>query len=76
MMKTNDTALSAKQTPVPTATITTPASAGPTMRAIWKITLFRPIAFGTSAGSTSSGTNDWRVGLSIASTMPKATMIA
>ena len=72
MTNTNDTALSPKQMPVPPARISTPASAGPSTRASWKMALLSPIAFGRSAGGTSSDTNDWRVGLSTASAMPYA----
>ena len=75
-MKTNETALSAKHTPVPTATISTPPRAGPRMRATWKMALLRPTALGRSFGGTSSGTNDCRVGLSTASAKPNTNTIA
>ena len=70
MTKTNDTALSPKQMLVPPARISTPARAGPSTRASWKMALLRPIAFGRSAAGTSSETNDCRVGLSTANPSP------
>ena len=75
MMNTNDTALNTKQTPVPTTTISTPARAGPRIRATWKIALLRPMALGSSWAGTSSETNDCRVGLSTASASPKTNTI-
>ena len=61
--------------PDPKAAITRPATAGPTMRAAWKVAELRPIAFGSRSRPTTSETNDWRDGLSKAVPMPKAKAI-
>ncbi len=47
-------ALSAKQGPTPATAISTPASAGPTMRAVWTITLLSATALTIRSGPTSS----------------------
>ena len=73
---TNDSALSAKHGPTPSSAITVPASAGPTMRAVWTTTEFSATALTTRSCPTSSITNDWRAGLSIASTEPRASTSA
>ena len=59
---------------VPTAPITSPAAAGPAMRARLKIALFSAMALGMSAWPTISVTNACRVGLSttVARPSPKA----
>ena len=59
---------------VPTAPITSPAAAGPAIRARLKMALFSAMAFGMSARPTISVTNAWRVGLSttVARPSPKA----
>ena len=66
------TASIAKQMPVPTATMSRPAIAGPTMRADCAIALLSPTALGSSAGVTISDKNDCRVGLSITWANPPA----
>ena len=71
----NDTALIRKQYPVPTATMSTPATAGPTMRARLNSIELRPTAFGTYSGGTSSGASDARAGLSNACPNPKKNVI-
>ena len=65
-------ALSKKHSSTPTVAISTPAMAGPTMRAQCTITLFRLTAFTTRSGPTISITKLWRVGLSTALTTPRA----
>jgi len=52
--------------------ISTPAIAGPTIRALCTITLFRLTALTTRSGPTISITKLWRVGLSMAFTTPRA----
>ena len=64
------TALPRNTQPVPTTAMSTPASAGPTIRARLKVTEFRLTAFGRSVPPTISTTNDWRTGTSIALVMP------
>ena len=61
--------------PDPKAAITRPATAGPTMRAAWKVAELRPIAFGSRSRPTTSETNAWRDGLSKAVPRPKANAI-
>ncbi len=56
--------------PLPTAVISTPATAGPTRRADWKFAELRLTAFPTSFGPTISTTKDCRVGLSTTATTP------
>ena len=65
-------ALSAKQGTTPRVAIRIPASAGPTIRAAWTITLLRLTALTTRSGPTISITKLWRVGLSTALTAPIA----
>jgi hypothetical protein len=55
-------ALSAKHGSTPTVAIRIPASAGPTMRAVWISTLLRLTAFTTRPAPTISTTNACRVG--------------
>ena len=64
--------LSRKQVAIPTVAISTPATAGPKMRAAWIRALFRPTAFTTRSDPTISVTKLWRVGLSTAFTAPRA----
>ena len=56
----------------PTAAMSRPASAGPTMRAPFMITLLRVTALVSRAGPTISNTKVWRVGMSKALTVPTA----
>ena len=58
-------------TPPPRAAMSTPASAGPTMRAALKLAELRPTALVRSAGSTISDTNDCRAGASKAAPTPR-----
>jgi hypothetical protein len=62
--------LSAKQAAIPTMPIANPATAGPMIRAALKIDELRPTALPMSSRPTSSTTNDWRVGMSIAFETP------
>jgi hypothetical protein len=64
--------LSAKQGTTPTVAIMIPARAGPSTRAVWTSTLLRLTALTTRSAPTSSITKLCRVGLSIASTAPRA----
>ena len=72
MTATNDAAFATNTHPVPIALINTPATAGPTMRALLKIALFRLTAFGTSSGPTNSVTKACRVGVSRTAARPRA----
>ena len=63
--------LSRKTGPVPISDRAMPASAGPMMRAELKIAELSEIAFGSRSGPTISEANAWRVGLSIALTVPR-----
>ena len=71
-MAMNVAALTRKTQPVPTATMTTPAAAGPIIRAPLKDAAFSATAFEAFSRSTRSDTNAWRVGLSKAATRPSA----
>ena len=64
--------MSRKHSSTPTVAISTPAIAGPTIRAQCTITLFRLTAFTTRSGPTISMTKLCRVGLSTAFTAPRA----
>jgi len=57
--------------PTPAVPITTPAAAGPTIRAALNIDEFSAIAFIKSPLPTSSAMKAWRPGMSNALTMPK-----
>jgi len=56
--------LKRKAQPLPRAVIRTPATAGPIMRALWKLAELRETVLRMSAGPTMSTTKAWRVGLS------------
>jgi len=58
--------------PMPTRPITSPATAGPTMRARLKPAELSATALDTSARPTSSITNDWRAGWSTTLAKPSA----
>ncbi len=64
--------MTAKQGPTPTPAIRMPASAGPTSRADWTMTLLRLTALTTRPGPTISITKLCRVGLSTELTAPIA----
>jgi hypothetical protein len=68
----NVAALSMKHGATPAAAIIRPASAGPTIRAQWTITLLRLTALTSRPDPTISMTNACRVGLSTAFTDPRA----
>ncbi len=70
-MTAKDRALSAKQGPTPASAMMPPATAGPTMRAQWTMTLLRLTAVTTRSAPTISETNAWRAGLSKAVTIPR-----
>jgi hypothetical protein len=72
IMTTKVSALSAKHVATPTSAITTPAVAGPTMRAVCTTTEFRATAFTTRSCPTISITKACRAGLSIAVMRPRA----
>ena len=57
---------------IPTTAISTPATAGPTTRAVLKLALLRPTALATRSGPTISLTNDWRAGMSKAVATPSS----
>ncbi len=59
-----------KAQPLPTAVMSTPATAGPTRRAAWKLAALRETALRTTEGPTISTTKVCRVGLSTTVTMP------
>ena len=65
-----EAALPRKTHAVPTPSMSSPAAAGPTMRAALNVALFSPTAFGSSSVPTSSDTKAWRVGLSNAVATP------
>ena len=67
-----DRAFSRKHGPTPSSAITTPAAAGPTIRALCTITLLSATALTVRSGPTSSVTKLWRAGLSSALTAPRA----
>ena len=67
----NETALIRKHGSTPTVAISTPAMAGPTIRAQCTITLFRLTALTTRSGPTISITKLCRAGLSSAFTLPR-----
>ena len=56
--------------PDPNAAITRPATAGPTIRAAWKVAELRPMALGSRSVPTTSETKDCRAGLSNAVPIP------
>ena len=66
------TALTRKTQPVPTATMTRPATAGPIIRAPLKDAAFSATAFDAFSRVTTSETNACRAGLSKADTTPSA----
>jgi hypothetical protein len=68
--------LSAKQGATPAVAITTPASAGPSVRAPLMSALPRLTAFTSRSGPTSSTRNACRAGLSTAFTAPRAQISA
>jgi hypothetical protein len=72
IMPKNVTALRRKTQPVPTATMTMPATAGPIMRAPLKDAAFSATAFDAFSRVTTSETNACRAGLSNAETTPRA----
>ena len=72
IIATKVSALSAKQGTTPKPAISSPATAGPTIRAICTITLLRLTALTTRSGPTISITKLCRVGLSTALTLPIA----
>ncbi len=57
---------------IPTTAISTPATAGPTTRAVLKLALFSPTALATRSGPTISVTNDCLAGMSKAVTQPSS----
>jgi hypothetical protein len=59
-----------KAQPVPALAITSPAAAGPTIRAALKEVELSEIALGRSSSLTSSATKVWRTGASSAATEP------
>ncbi|HEX4718310.1 MAG TPA: hypothetical protein VH300_07260 [Thermoleophilaceae bacterium] len=62
MMAATPAASTAKRAPALTATITTPANAGPTARARLIATLFRATPAARRPGPASSGVSDWNAG--------------
>ena len=68
----NVTPLTRNTQPVPTATITMPATAGPIMRAPLKDAALSATAFEAFSRATRSDTNACRAGLSNAATTPRA----
>ena len=68
--------MNAKHGPTPSSAITAPAAAGPAMRDVWTTTELSATALTIRSGPTSSITNAWRAGLSIASTEPRASTSA
>ncbi len=64
------TALMRNTQPVPTPAMSTPATAGPIMRAALKDAELSATAFERSSSETSSETKDWRAGASSAEAMP------
>ena len=68
--------MTAKHGVVPTVTISTPASAGPTTRALFITTPLRLTALDRSSGATREPTNAWRAGESAICTTPPATLMA
>ncbi len=69
---TKDTELTRNTGPVPINVMSTPATAGPTMRAALNIMEFNAIALANRSGPTISIVNDWRTGVSRAVTQPSA----
>ena len=67
----NVTALMTNTHPVPTAAMSSPATPGPMRRAALKLALFRPTALDSLLAGTSSATNVWRTGPSMAVTQPR-----
>ena len=65
-----DTALMRKQRARPMTAMSSPAMAGPTMRVPLKTALLSATALAMSSRPTISTTNDWRMGMSNALTMP------
>ena len=68
----NDTALTKNTHDVPTVAISTPAIAGPVMRAEFATALFSATAFASRSRPTISSTNEWRAGSSTTVTRPSA----
>jgi hypothetical protein len=68
----NVTPLTRNTQPVPTATMTTPATAGPIMRAPLKDAAFNATAFDAFSRDTTSETKACRAGLSKAAMTPRA----
>ena len=68
-------ALIAKATPMSKIPISTPATAGPTIRAALKIAELRATALPMSSRPTISMTKAWRVGMSIALVQPRMNAI-
>ncbi len=66
----NEPAFARNAQPVPTLAITSPATAGPTMRAALNDVEFNATAFDSSASETRSETNVCRAGASNAVTHP------
>ncbi len=64
------TAFTTKQSPVPTAAMTSPAIAGPITREPLKSPELSATAFGSSRGPTIWKVSDWRPGASKASATP------
>jgi hypothetical protein len=67
--------LTAKHGVVPTVTISAPATAGPTTRAVFTTTPFKLTALGRSSGVTSRLMKAWRAGESTICTNPPMTLI-
>src|SRR4051794_29014620 len=61
----------AKHAAIPTVPRSTPAIAGPTIRAALKMEELRAMAFVKSSGPTNSTAKAWRVGMSNALTTPR-----
>ena len=67
----NPRPLMRKTGPAPMRAVSTPATAGPIMRAPLKEAELRLTAFGSSFSPTSSETKAWRAGLSSVVSMPR-----
>src|SRR5204863_6211714 len=72
IMAPNERAFSRKHGPTPSVAMTSPAAAGPTMRAEWTSALLRLTALTSRSAPTISIATLWRVGLSTALTEPRA----
>src|SRR6478735_1736844 len=75
MTATKLSALSAKAQPIPTALISTPATAGPNIRPSWKLPELSPTALRTRLFGTISLTNVCRAGLSTTVARPNPSAI-